>query len=146
MLGLHRLKTWVTLLSLSGVEGKPSELMVTAMLRAAHCERVARMTGHETPDTLFTAGLFSVLDALLDLPMWEILEGLNLSDELSGALSDGAGEAGSILRCVRAHEEARWDDVEYRSLSVTEIMGSFLESVVWADETLATLDRVDSAD
>src|SRR5690554_7061498 len=40
-------------------------------------------------DMYFTAGLFSVLDALLDAPMVEVLERLPLSDELEQALLEG---------------------------------------------------------
>jgi len=142
MLGMKRLRTWVQMVSLANVEGKASELMTIAMIRAGMCERLGVRVAHPAPDSLFTVGLFSVLDALLDLPMELILEEIGLSDEINHALIDRTGNAGSVLRCVLAHERGVWEDVDIGHLDVADIMKAYLESVIWADETMALMDGV----
>ena len=39
-----------------------------------------------TPEELFTVGLFSTMDAILDIPMKEILEKISLSEKIKDAL------------------------------------------------------------
>lgn len=139
MLGFRRLSTWVQLLGMSGIEGKPTELMVLAMVRASMCERLASLVQHPSPDALFTVGLFSVLDALFDRPMSQVLEGLNLSDEIVAALVSRSGDAGEIFACVHAHERGSWETVNLGTLELADIMTAYLESVIWTDEMMALL-------
>lgn len=63
-LGNRSVKTWASRLLLSGVDDKPHELMTTAMVRAKMCELMANRKGLCDEDVYFTAGLFSVLDAI----------------------------------------------------------------------------------
>ena len=79
-LGLSRVRNLVTLFLLASVNNKPGELVRTAMLRGRMCEVVARETGRESPDSYFTVGMFSCLDALLDVAMRELIEKLPLAD------------------------------------------------------------------
>ena len=62
LLGLSKIKTWVSLLGLSGIDDKPKELRVVAMTRAKMCELLAKYYKGQ-PETFFAAGLFSTLDA-----------------------------------------------------------------------------------
>jgi EAL and modified HD-GYP domain-containing signal transduction protein len=51
------------------MEDKPREVMITAIVRAALCERLASSANQSPKEIFFTAGLLSVLDALMDSPM-----------------------------------------------------------------------------
>lgn len=141
MIGMQRLRSWVQMISLANVEGKASELMIIAMIRAGMCERLGNEAGLAGADKLFTVGLFSVLDAILDLPMELIVDELNLSDAVRSALVERDGDAGAVLRCVLAHERGAWEDVGIAQLEVADIMRAYLESVIWADETMALLNE-----
>jgi EAL and modified HD-GYP domain-containing signal transduction protein len=72
---------------------------------------LAKKMDASNPDSYFTAGMLSILDALLDRPMGEILEKLPLSNEIRSALIDKSGEMGRVVDCVLNYEQGKWDDV-----------------------------------
>src|SRR5206468_10674793 len=73
LLGLSNVKRWATMTVFAGIEGKPRELLNLALVRARMCELLGPELGERSGDQLFTLGLFSVVDALLDAPMHEVL-------------------------------------------------------------------------
>lgn len=131
LLGLHHIRAWVSLLTLSALEDKPDELMATAMIRAKMCEQLAERADVVNSDVYFTAGLFSTLDALLDMSMEDIVEQLPLAEDLRKALLEREGGMGAALDCVIAYERGDWDAVVFRSLESHEIRGAYLEAVEW---------------
>ena len=78
LLGEQTVKRWTTLIVLAGIQGKPHELIVTALVRARMCELLAGRFDARERDAFFTTGLFSVVDALMDVPMDEVVEWLAL--------------------------------------------------------------------
>jgi len=133
LLGIRKIKDWVSLLALSQIEGKPRELMVTAIVRAKMSQLLAEMLHMKEADTSFTVGLFSVLDVLLDLPLEEALAQLPLSDDLHRALLNHEGPLGEVLSCVLAYEGGDWDDVHCGTLSNEEILRAYVGAVEWAN-------------
>ena len=109
LVGLQSVRTLVTLIAMGGIPGKPHALMITAMVRARMCEELGAALKAEEPRTYFVVGLFSVLDALLDCPMQEVLGSLPLSEEVNAALLDYQGLLGRALSTVLAYERAEWD-------------------------------------
>lgn len=134
MLGLTQVRQWVTLLVLSSTPGKPPALMSAALVRAKMCELLAKHQKHPAPDALFTAGLFSVLDALLDVPMSRILESLPLAAEVSAALAQKPGPAADILSIVRAHESAELEEPRLLALDPDVLMDTWFAALDWARE------------
>lgn len=139
MLGLEAIRNWVSLIALGRVEGKPDELMVTALVRARMCARLADRMGRRDCEAFFSAGLLSVLDALLDRPMEELLAELPLSDEIQAALREGAGPMGEALRCVLAYERGEWESLRCTGLEKSALPAAYLEALEWADEVAAQL-------
>ncbi len=131
-LGLQPIKRWVRLMALSGVERKPPELLATALNRAKMCELLGNAAGHEDTDSFFTVGLFSLLDAFLEMPMEQILEELPLAPELAAALLYGKGPMGRALQCALAHERAEWSAVAFSELSPTVISEAFVQAAEWS--------------
>lgn len=112
LLGLDRLRKWASLVVFSHAgQGKPSELVRSAQLRARLCEQLAPAASVPAP-TAFTVGLFSRLDALLDQPMKSAVAPLGLGDDITAALLAGRGPLGSLLRLAAAWERADWAAVE----------------------------------
>ncbi|MEM6471799.1 MAG: HDOD domain-containing protein [Planctomycetota bacterium] len=108
LMGLAKLRSLASMMLLSSLnENKSEELIQTAMVRARMCERLAELAGSDRLDRFFTLGLFSVLDALLDLPMRSVVESLPLSSEINEALTDGSGELGETLLHVLSHERRK---------------------------------------
>lgn len=133
LLGIRQIKQWVSLIFLSKVEDKPRELLVTSILRAKMCEILAKALKYKNPDTGFTVGLFSLLDALLDLPLEDILAQLPLSDEINDALLRREGRFGELLKSVIAYEKGEWEEVQDIKLDKKAITEAYLQSVDWTN-------------
>ena len=86
------------LVALSGIDDKPEELLVTALVRARMCELLAEAYRERDRDAFFTTGMFSVIDALIDSPMAEVLTLLPLADDLKRAPS--SGQEARAMRCA----------------------------------------------
>jgi EAL and modified HD-GYP domain-containing signal transduction protein len=113
--------------------------MTIAMLRARMCQLLAEKTGESDPEVYFTAGLFSALEALLSMPLDQILAALPLSDALKCALLQHEGRLGEALHCVLEYEQTRWDGARFRNLPPAEITEAYVEAARWADETTELL-------
>lgn len=139
MVGLHRLKTWATLIALASVQDKTFELLITAMIRARMCENLAEGINHPDPERFFTVGLFSVLEALFDTPMTDLLGELGLSPEVKDALLSHQGIMGTALERVIAYDRGDWEHIRFSSLTPAEIRNSYLEAIVWMGNILPLL-------
>ncbi len=133
MLGHTKIKTWASLLSLSGVDDKPVELRIVAMTRARMCELLAKYYKGQ-PELFFAAGLFSTLDALMDAPIEVLVEKLPLAPELKEALLDNSGAAGNALADVLSYEKGDWTAIEASPIPVEILARAYLDAIYWAKE------------
>ena len=140
LLGVTAITRWTTLMLLTEVRDKPSELMTLAMVRATMCERLAQMLAPHHTDSCFLVGLFSVLDALMDRPMPEVLRALPLAEEIQTALLDQDGSLGAILHSVLAYERGNWAEATFLGLDQNSLMDAYLHAIAWAVETRAALE------
>jgi EAL and modified HD-GYP domain-containing signal transduction protein len=134
ILGLQTIRSWTTLLAMSQVDNKPAELVVTAMVRGKMAECLARSMHAEQPESFFTVGLFSALDALMDNSMEEILTQLPLADYIAEALLHHRGVHGDILDCVLAYERGAWENLGCNQLGTHKIRDCYLHALQWASE------------
>jgi EAL and modified HD-GYP domain-containing signal transduction protein len=114
----------------------PSEIIVTSTLRARLCERLGKMAGMgERASELFLVGMFSMLDAILQQPMDQILATLPLSDDLRHALSGGENELRAVLNAVVAYERGQWDEVstlaERAGFTDRDISACYADAIAW---------------
>lgn len=143
LLGLNKLRNWVNLLALSNLSGKPHELSITALTRARMCEMIATKI-NQRPDSYFTVGLLSTLDAFLDAPLEELLRNLSLSEQLNQAMLKHSGPEGKVLAIVQMHEQGRWQDIDWDQLDEMginpEILAEiYIDALRWVAETMNTL-------
>lgn len=134
LLGLSQIRSWVSLLLLSETENKPPELVKTAMIRGKMSELVASELNMQRPEVHLTIGLFSALDALLDMPLDEILAQVPLANDVNAALLYREGELGELLNWVMAYENADWDVLKSCSLSAESLRDCYFEAVLWAED------------
>jgi EAL and modified HD-GYP domain-containing signal transduction protein len=139
MLGFKALTTWVSLLLLTDIDGKPHALTITATVRAKMCELLAGAMAQDGKETFFLVGLFSVLDALLDSPLPQVLAALPLADEIVRALLHHEGVWGATLHCALAYERGNWDAVNALGLDAGTITNAYLQAIAWAAEYNAVL-------
>ena len=115
-------------MSLAGSTSRSPALISLALLRARLCQRVAAARGGVSEHAAFTVGLFSVVDAMLDVPMGQALERLPFNAEVNSALLGHEGPIGSILGEVIG--------IENGSLAVLAGIGgagAYAEASAWAD-------------
>lgn len=145
LLGLQKLRNWVNLLALSNLSGKPHELSVAALTRARMCEMIAtHINQRSRPDSYFTVGLLSTLDAFLDSPLEELLRNLSLSEALNQAMLAHSGPEGMVLQIVQAHEQGHWDDIDWaylesQGLSPETLATIYVDALHWVAETMNSL-------
>jgi EAL and modified HD-GYP domain-containing signal transduction protein len=78
-------------------------------------------------------GLLSVLEALYESPMQDIIDKLPLHEDTTDALVNGTGEMGIVLSCVRAYEEGEWMELKHLQLDPSTIRDFYLEAIDWAN-------------
>jgi c-di-GMP phosphodiesterase len=106
MLGLAQVRHLAVLLTMAtSAEAVSEELIVLAATRA---KMAAGMAGSDQPlaNACFTAGLLSVIDAVFQCPMSELVADLPLQADVRRALLDGSGPVGEMLAAVYAFERA----------------------------------------
>ena len=136
LLGIENIKRWATLSVLASIDDKPTELTVTAHIRARFCELAGEPLGIASPSELFTLGLFSVLDAMMDAPMIDVIESLPLAAEMRDALVSRKGKRGLLLQCVTGLETGEVSDLPQFVEAAGEL---YLESMMWANSAADSL-------
>ena len=113
MLGQLTLRKWLSLMMLSYLaDDKPSELLSLAAFRGSFCEMIAdQLLGRRKEAGMFhTVGMFSLLPAMLDKAMADILPELALPEAIQEALlSEVATPFSRTLRLVMAYERGDWE-------------------------------------
>lgn len=114
ILGRSELYRWLSVLLLAAVSGRPSSraLQEISLARARTLELLARECGTEPPDALFTVGLLSLLNVMLEVPMSQALQPLRLSESAHNALLDHSGPWHAMLTLSEALERHDLDVVD----------------------------------
>ena len=137
LLGEKEIRKWISLILLAAMgEDKPEELVVQAVIRAKFCELMAHRVGldHRGED-LFLMGMFSLLDAILDRPLPELLLEIPIAKDVKEALLGNDGPLGDIYQSILNHERGDWDGLCRRlnRLGVDEAIVSraYVSAVEW---------------
>jgi c-di-GMP phosphodiesterase len=136
LLGVENVRRWATLSVLASVDNKPTELTLTALIRARFCELAAEQLGFISPAEAFTLGLFSVIDGMLDAPMHDVAASLPLADDMRDALVLRHGPKGQLLDSVTSLEAG---EDEKASTLILDAPQLYLESLIWANGAAESL-------
>lgn len=139
LLGRNVIKSWVMLLAITGLDNNVPELVTTAFVRAKLCERLATEAKVAGTDSFFTVGLFSLMDALMGMPMGRLLETLPFSDDVMSALTERTGVRGEAIACAESLEQGAPDGAAFLGLSGEAIADCYLEAVNWADSAVSSM-------
>ena len=139
LIGMNQLRGWLTLLLMASIDNKPHELTTIAMSRAKMCELLARSLHQGQTESFFLVGLFSVLDAMMDMPMQDALSNLPLSDEVMAGLLDHKGLTGDVLLMTLSYERGQWDDLLKAKVAPDVIQKNYLEAIRWTTEAAKSL-------
>jgi EAL and modified HD-GYP domain-containing signal transduction protein len=119
--GRNTLIKWLalaTFTSRSGKTGVDNELTLQAVQRAYLAESMAKASSGRDPSTAFLVGLFSLIDAVFRIPMFEVVERINLSDDVREALMDRMGPYADFLHFIEAYELGLWETAREGALSL----------------------------
>jgi len=128
-LGIDELKKFIHVVVISDLgENKPNELIRSSMIRARMCEQCGGMlkTNFSTEE-LFTIGLFSAMDAILDKPMADILIHVTFSDRIKGALLGRDKQYKLLHSLVISFEKGQWDHRLYKLMEGKKIINKLPE-------------------
>jgi EAL and modified HD-GYP domain-containing signal transduction protein len=106
LLGYATLFRWLgLLLATASTSGYSPVLLQTAVIRGRFAELLGRtFLPRSEAENLFVAGMFSLLDRMLGMPMEDVLQKIQLSDAVSEALLSRAGIYGPFLALAEACE------------------------------------------
>jgi len=130
LLGTATVRRWaIVMVLVTASDEAPEELVELALQRARMCEVLGGNRTLDASDANFTVGLFSVADALLGVPMEDVLETLPFSDEIRAALLRREGPKGELLTTVVQYENAEFPAPDTGEVSLA---GAYGDAVQWA--------------
>ncbi|MGD1069753.1 MAG: HDOD domain-containing protein [Bryobacteraceae bacterium] len=149
MVGENNVRHWAALATLPTLaKNKPGELVTLALVRGHFSEYLAKLANKSESSDAFLMGLFSVIDALIDLPLYEALSRANVAPAISAALLENAPENDplqTIHRLVGAWESGDWAAVSRLATQsgIPEIAvgEAYAESTLWAQKALQGIAR-----
>jgi EAL and modified HD-GYP domain-containing signal transduction protein len=100
------------------------------------------MGDSDNPPAAFLTGLFSLVDALLEQPLEQLLDDLPILPEIKAALLSYQGQLGLYLQLTKAFENGEWDSQQ----QLTNKLGAqlhdlyliYLDAVTWAHGLMQT--------
>ena len=132
-LGRRQIQRWIQLALFAGgdLHGMDNPLMDMAAVRAGFMENLAAchpaLAGHpDAAEKAFMTGILSILETVYDISMDEVVHKLNLSEEVSEALTLRRGVLGKLL-----HVAVLLEELEFGHLCVhLNEMGISVENVL----------------
>jgi EAL and modified HD-GYP domain-containing signal transduction protein len=141
LLGEKQIKKWASLIVLTSLgSDKSEELMLRALIRAGFCESLASRIGlPERAEDFFLTGLFSLIDAILDRPLAELLKDLPLSSDIQQAIQGHDNLLHQALQTVMAYEQGDWTTLSAQAarlkLDESQLPELYLKTVEWARQS-----------
>lgn len=144
LLGLKKLFKWAALLlTTSSGGGTASAVGTTAVARGRLMELLGvELLGADECDNAFVVGVFSLLDAMLGIPMEAALGALHLPDSVTQALLHRTGPLAPFLELTIACETG--DDTTFATaanrlgLNNNQVNWAHLQALAWAESFSAT--------
>lgn len=145
LLGPKEIRKWFALVGLSHIASeKPQELILRAIARAKAAELLGPNVGMgEYCSELFLMGMFSLIDALTDSPMSEVLERLPLKIDVKKALLGEMCPFRTVHDTIVSYERGEWDvfsqSADHLRLDENVMPGLYRQSLRWANDAFAIL-------
>lgn len=110
LLGIRESQKWLSLFALQIIgKDKSQELLAMSLIRANSCELIAPLIGSKNrASEYFLMGLFSMIDALLDQPLEEILAKLPLADDIKKVLLGEKNQMRDVFELAVSYEKGDW--------------------------------------
>jgi len=137
LLGIDKIKSWVSLLALSKLDDKPQSLHYIAFVRALMCEKLAEFISPDEKEKFYTVGLLSCLDAFFDQRIDEVVGHIKLDQSISSALLSYQGAGGLALETTLNFEQSHWQKINWNKLSQYDLNVKKISTIYYECSTLA---------
>ncbi len=140
LVGREPIRRWATLLAFAeSGRGASTELLALSAIRARFCEVLAEQRGGSVdPAEAFLVGLCSLLDAILNRPMPDILSELPFPENVRLALLGEVNPLQQLLECATAYGSGEWDRAaelaRLANVDPTSLPKVYVQSLRWARE------------
>ncbi|HUO27264.1 MAG TPA: HDOD domain-containing protein [Candidatus Aquilonibacter sp.] len=136
ILGDSEVRRWVRLVATVGAgQDKPSDLVLCALVRARFGELLAPYVPHGESD-LFLLGLLSLIDAMLDTTMADVLNKIPLDAPTKDVLLARPSLLRPVFQLILAHESGEWEAAkglaETLHLDPDAVASSYWQAQQWA--------------
>jgi EAL and modified HD-GYP domain-containing signal transduction protein len=148
MLGVAETKKWISLAALSGLAtDRPDVLLINSLTRARFCEQLALTIGEtKMSPEFFLMGMFSLIDAIMEKPMGELLTDLPLIEEIKLSLMGGDNILRDALEVFLSYERADWHSFSRIAskidLDESDVPQIYHSSVAWVNQVLEVAEPV----
>lgn len=145
LLGLIEIKKWFYVLSIrEKASEKPEiakETIVLSLTRAKMCESIGKLKDKTCTDSgYFLTGMFSLMDAIIGIPMDQILKELPLQDKIVACLNGVQNSFKDVLDFVYAVENAQWKAISSKcreyGIHEKDLFKIYAESLSWSQELI----------
>lgn len=140
LLGLDPIRRWVSLWAMTSLaDGSHPELLLNAIVRARTCELLWQGGGTMMPSGKgFLLGMCSMLDAIFDAPMENVVTKLPLDESVRAALLGDDNSARRLLDAVLAYERGDWAAWQQRAaragLPARTFASASSDAMAWAHQ------------
>lgn len=143
MLGRQNLRQWLQVVILSDVNStdKGQELVRISVLRGRFLQLLATSgTAPFSPDSMFVMGFFSVLDAILDQQMEQVLDEISLDPDIKATLVDPQSEHSVWIGLLNELDRGSWAGLEDKAgqmgIPMELVDNAAIEAAIWTDEVM----------
>lgn len=133
-IGINKLRIWATLFAMADMNAKAREVITTGLVRAQLCHSLAQELNSGEPDSCYSVGLLSILDAILNQPMEELVKDLPFPTEMTDALVYQSGPYGANLNFAMAMEQGQRTEPISSMLPSGRLNSMYLEAMMKTEE------------
>ncbi len=149
LLGQSEVKKWASLMTLASMaDSQKDELVVQAIVRAKFSESLALVFHQKArAQDLFLMGMFSLIDAIMDQPIEDILEKIPIHEDIKSALLNHSGQFGAIYKLVLAYEQGDWAAIPALNEALNlnddrEIPQLYVQALDWANQSFKEMGEM----
>ena len=142
LMGERAMRKWISLVSIASLGDEAADgLLKLPLLRAMFCELLGKKIGmRREADELFLMGLLSVMDALLNMRMADVLAEIPVGEEIKEALLGFPSRYRPVFEVVLDYESGTWEQLanSSRAIGMDEdlLPDLYLRSVEWVTMVL----------
>jgi EAL and modified HD-GYP domain-containing signal transduction protein len=138
ILGERDVRRWVRLVAAVGAgQEKTSDLVLSALVRGRFGELLSPRVAHGESD-LFLMGLLSLIDAMMEMPMEDVLEKIPLDHATKSVLLGQPSALRPVYQLMLAHESGEWEAAAELSrklhLDSEDVGGLYWQAQEWGRE------------